>query len=408
MKKKFAIIVTILIAIIILALLVKGIFFKNSKEEINDYTQYADNEVFYTQATDIITELKNDYKLKNVDEKNSIYFKFIDENLQTIKQATIELYDQEGYLITELHTNEQGEIAINNLENDMTYYYLQTKTSEGLVVDEQLYKLKITQDKNNWTIIIVNADRKLSEEEMQKIIDRYKESVDNKAVNTNNELLSDNEKTEQEMALTTDEQIYLLLKDELRGLQLKVTSTERDLELENNKKAKGYTLRITNAYIMEYEVQPKDNEITILNSKKETTNKFYNGEEFYINKNSYGYVGYDVTIKFKYNDKIYKIKREIVLGEIGSALGAAHGRIELLLQNENGEIIVGERISLCNVISGSTNVIEYLVAKTGKDGVIDYYDVPEGKYVLKRLVNNEEISTEVFEVKRGELVEVKF
>lgn len=408
MKKKFLLTITILIAIIISLLLVKGVFFKNNKEEINDYTQYADNEIFYTQATDIITELKNDYKLENVDEKNAIYFKFIDENLQSIKQATLELYDKEGYLITELSTNEQGEIAINNLENDMTYYYMQTKTSEGLVVDEQLYKIVITPDENNFTIPIINADRKLSEEERQKIIDKYGETVKGKTANIENEILSDNEKTEQQSTFITSEYTYLLLKEELRGLQLKITSTERDLELENDKKAKGYTLRITNAYIMEYEVQPKDKEITIVNSKKEPTNKFYNGEEFYIDKNSYGLAEYDVIIKFKYNDKIYKIKKEIVRGEIGPALGTGKGRIELVLQNEKGELITDERISLCAVIAGSTKVREYLVAKTGKDGVIDYYDVPEGKYVLKRLVNDEEISTEVFEVKKGELVEVRF
>ena len=115
MKKKLAI--KLAIILIIIAIVIILIYMNNSKETIQDYTKYSDNEIFYSDISKVRQDLKYSYKLENQSVTNSIYIQCIDEDLKPIKEAKFEIYDTEGYIIMQANANESGIIAINNLEN---------------------------------------------------------------------------------------------------------------------------------------------------------------------------------------------------------------------------------------------------------------------------------------------------
>lgn len=407
MRKKLSIIFAIIFIITIIAIV--AIKNDNLQEDVQDYTQYPENEIFYSNIYEVQQSLKYNYDFEEQNYKNRVLIKCVDENLQPIKESKVEFYDSEGYIITDLTANEVGEIAINNLENNKTYYFKQTETRNGLVSDDTLYKIEIDYENYGFLQIIISADRILTDKEKEKIKEKYEQIAKKVEKNeddvTTYQALSDKEKEEKETTLIVP-QTYILLKDELAGLRLNITQTARDLRIDDND-ILGYTVRISNAYILEYEIETEDNEVSLMNSKKEITNKFYNGEEFYIkpNEGHIGYTKYKLIIKLKYNDKIYKIKKSIYLNNKGIGLG----RIELTAFKENTEeLSIGEKIRLESVVNATGEKIKVAVAKTGTDGKIQYYSVPVGKYVFTKLVGENEISSEVFEVKRDEMTEVQF
>lgn len=403
MKKKLAI--KLAIILIIIAIVIILIYMNNSKETIQDYTKYSDNEIFYSDISKVRQDLKYSYKLENQSVTNSIYIQCIDEDLKPIKEAKFEIYDTEGYIIMQANANESGIIAINNLENEKEYYFKQIETKNGLVIDDTLYTLKIDYKNDSFAQIIVNANRELAKEEKEEIFEKYNQSITNTDEIKTYKALSDKE-TEEKGTNNIIPQTYILLKDDLRGLKLKFTPTAETLSFEDER-LEGYTVRVSNASVLEYEIETEDNEVNLINSKKEITNKFYNGEEFYIktNEEHIGYTKYKFTIKLKYNDKIYKIYKEIYLNKEGLGLG----RIELTAFKENSlEISPNEKIRLSSVVNTTNDKVTMMVAETGTDAKIQYYKVPVGKYIFTRLVNEEEVSSEVFEVKRNEITEVQF
>ena len=101
---------------------------------------------------------------------------------------------------------------------------------------------------------------------------------------------------------------------------------------------------------------------------------------------------------------MYKISKDIYLKLNSNGIG----RIYLTVYDESGDISVGEYITLYNVVNNTDDKIKLMRIKTGKDGKIDYYSVPFGKYVLSKFVDGQEVFSDVFEVKSGDATEMKF
>ncbi len=406
MKKKYIIpIIVVFVCIFTIGAVIK----KNikSKQEIQDYTIYDESEVYYTDFLSTFSGLDSDYELKNnIDVENTMEFTYIDEELNPIKEAKAELYDNEGYFIMDLKANNQGKIALQGLENDTTYYIKQTETKPGLIVDETLYEVKMEYNAHSKGMVIVNSTRTLSQEDEKQIRAEYDKNNTNQNKETIYETLSEQEQ-EETKAVNLKEQTYILLKDDLKDLKLKFNKLEEDLNIEENIKAEGYTVRAQNAYIIEYEIETNNKEVTLYNSKKEKVNKFYNGEEFYVNVND-GYtdfVNLKFTITLKYNDITYKISKKINIGPFGDGRGIIRAKF---YDKETKQPRYGEKISLNRLVNGIEEKISYATEEVGTDGKIDFYLVPEGKYVLTRKIDGKEVSSEVFTVKSGEEVYVEF
>ncbi len=419
MKKKF-VIIGIFIVIIIAISIIAVVLYNNSDKEIIDYTKYPEEEVYFSDITNKLKEDDYSYDSENRNVKNRVVIKCIDKNLEPIKEAKIEFYDPEGYYMTEVVANSVGQIALNNFENDTTYYFKQVETREGLVVDDTLYSFSIEYDSYNKSLIMVNSDIKLSkeeeeeEEEEEEILARYEQSKiensnsDNKVeenTKTTYRLLSDNER-EERISNIGRMQKYYFLKDDLKGKSLEFVPAEQRKKIDDNYFTIGYTVRTSSCYVLEYEIKTDDNDVTFLNSDGKGTNKFYDGEKFYIKTSNThtGFTKLSFVIKIEDNGKVYKISKDIYLKLNSNGIG----RIYLTVYDESGDISVGEYITLYNVVNNTDDKIKLMRIKTGKDGKIDYYSVPFGKYVLSKFVDGQEVFSDVFEVKSGDATEMKF
>lgn len=405
MNKKYIIsIIAVFACILTIGVLVK-IFIKPT-QEIQDYTIYDESEVYYTSFNSIFPSLDSDYEIKDTDAQNTMEFTYIDENLNPIKEAKAELYDNEGYFIMGLKANNQGKIALQGLENDTTYYIKQTETKEGLVMDEALYEVKIEYKSHSKGMIIVNSATNLSKEAQEQVRSEFKENNKKGNEEITYGVLSEKEQ-EETRAVKLAKQTYILLKDDLKDLKLQFNKLEENLNLEENNKANGYMVRIKNAYIEEYEIETNNKEITLYNSKKEKTNKFYNGEEFYIKVNE-GYTDFanlKFTITLKYNDTTYKISKKINI----EPCGGGKGRIKALFYDkETKEPIKGEKIRLDRLVNGIEEKISYMTVEVQGNGEFNFYSVPEGKYVFTKKMDGKEVSSEIFTVKSGEEISVEF
>ncbi len=406
MKKKYWIIL-LLVLIVMIAAIATCLYMLN-KEEIKDYTNCPDEEMYYQQISEVFSYLDTGYQFESSkqNDSNRICIKCIDENLQPVKEAEVEFYDEEGYIIMRASANEQGEIALSEFEENTTYYFSQIKTRDGLVLDDTLYRMEIGDTIYTSNTFFVNADRELSEEEREEIKQRYQEGIKKNPEEDYGRLYSDQQKKEENVSLTRTYQ-YVLLKEDLKENKLSFVTSEQ--KFKDQYYYTRYAVRITDAYILEYQVEAVDENVTILNAKGEVTNTFYQGEEFYIKtaEDYTGYTKYLFTITFKYQDQIYKISKEAYFSAIIGDVGL--GSIEATFYDPaTGEIAVGERIRLDSVVHQTGEKIKNGSVESGTDGKIKFYNVPVGKYAFTRLVDGKEVSSEVFEVKKGETTLVDF
>ena len=405
MNKKYIIsIIIVVICIFTIGAIIK--INKKTAQEIQDYTIYDESEVYYTSFYSIFSSLDSDYEIKDTDVQNTMEFTYIDEDLNPIKEAKAELYDNEGYFIMDLKANNQGKIALQGLENDTTYYIKQTDTKEGLAINETLYEVKIEYTSSSKKMIIVNSTTNLSEEDQEPIRAKYEENNKKGNEEITYEVLSEEEQ-EETKAVNAMKYTYILLKDDLKYLKLQINKLEKQLDVEENSKADGYAVRVQNAYIMEYEIDTDNKDITLYNSKKEKTNKFYNGEEFYIKVND-GYTDF-ANLKFiitlKYNDVTYKISKKVNIGPYGQG----KGRIKALFYDkETKEPVKGERVKLDRIVNGMEEKTTYITVEVQENGEFNFYSVPEGKYVFTKKIDGKEVSSEIFTVKSGEEIYVEF
>lgn len=72
-----------------------------------------------------------------------------DDKSAPLASMKFNLYDSEGYLITQLETDEEGKVS-KNLEYGI-YYFKQADVPEGYIMDEKMYKIEI--NKENRTFI---------------------------------------------------------------------------------------------------------------------------------------------------------------------------------------------------------------------------------------------------------------
>ena len=70
-----------------------------------------------------------------------------DQDGNPIKDAKIELYDEEEYILNTGYTNQEG-LYTFNFDTTGTYYMQQLETPDGYVKDDTLYRLILDDDEN--------------------------------------------------------------------------------------------------------------------------------------------------------------------------------------------------------------------------------------------------------------------
>ena len=81
-----------------------------------------------------------------------------DEDGNPLKNAKIELYDEEEYILDTGYTNGDGIYAFN-FETTGTYYMQQLEAKEGYVIDDTLYRIRLDDDENfTFYTTIVNKE----------------------------------------------------------------------------------------------------------------------------------------------------------------------------------------------------------------------------------------------------------
>ena len=256
-NKKVIIFVLILFILFGVLFIMYQINCKDKNEvQVIDYTNYLDNEIFYQNFADIFFGVKSNYKIKEEETKNRVYIKIIDNNNNPITEGKIKVYSYDKSFILEQQVNSNGEIAINNLENDTRYYFEQSQTREGLQKDNTLYTLETAYMDKTFYKILINADHELTDEEEEKCIDDY--NLQEKSKNTANIIYSDEQKKEDNAFMVRDFS-FIMLKEELEGLKLSFATN--DPIKEDSKSLSKCTVRISNSHIINLEIEKFSNRI---------------------------------------------------------------------------------------------------------------------------------------------------
>lgn len=400
--KKRGLIVALVIAIILIIILVLTIYINKKPKTISDYTELGEK-IYYKEFSSLFSAKEIDYDLGKTSQENYICITVIDTNLNPIKGAEVEFYDKEGYLITAQETDENGIIAISELENNKKIYFKQTKTREGLIIDDTMYYIETNKESNRFVPILVNGDRKLEKEEVEKIEDKYITKDE-----ANYDVITSEQRTKEKNTKGIEEYRYIIKKDELNKKELIITSDNEKRGV--NGISRKCTIRIPDTYIqkVEIEVLKNNDRIKILDENDKERYTFENGESFYIEYGALEYIGdvkYNFTITFTYNNKNYKIKKS---ANLFSNPTASLGMIELMAYKPNtDEPLEDTTFRLVRIYDNNdtTNLGDF---ETGSSGKITYYKVPKGQYKLVKIIDDKEVETKIFEVKSGETTQVEF
>ena len=84
----------------------------------------------------------------------SLYAVDSNDSETKISGATFELYDEEGYILSTMTTNNEG-LAQEELEPG-TYYFQQQTTKNGYKIDDTLYRVKISNNQKTFKTTIKN------------------------------------------------------------------------------------------------------------------------------------------------------------------------------------------------------------------------------------------------------------
>lgn len=306
------VIISIVISLIILAKL-------NKNSNVIDLSNYPEDKVFYKNFLELLKESDSSYNANEENTTNRLLIKVYDTNYNPIKDSEIEFYDDEGYLIFEPKTDDEGKIAISGFERNKIYYFRQTEVSKGYVLDDTLYRLTL-EDKTDDSryITIINANRELTEEEKNDFL----ENIPKSELVQEDEIVATDMESEQykneKSALIYRHSKYAMTYKELEGLIMDVSVKVSSIE-KNNENYSEVTLRIPKAFIKKFsveEIDDNDNQITIMDTDKNEKNQFYDGERFLINTKAGQTLKtdkYKFNITFEYNKHTYKISKEVHL-----------------------------------------------------------------------------------------------
>ena len=413
MKK---IIIIFFIILIILGLLI-GI--KNSLKKSNflidfDYSNLKENEVFYQDFDELLGDSKytNCINIKEeFNSSNKILIRVLDNNFIPIPEAEITLYDENGYALADLKMNQNGELAIQGLENDVTYYLEQEKTKKDYVIDPTVYEVNIDSENKTFELTIFNAENEITaekKEELKKIYLDKKENTNTEEEKKEAVVITSEEAIMNQESMLNDSYSYSFFKDGLRGKKLFIYTYGTSI---NNYNLQQCSIYLEDCEILMAHVEDlyDDEDLVQITDKDGNLKKdFENNESFYVKYNFENYddnIQYQLTLIFRYKGKVYKIKKEI---SVGITKSGKNGYIDASFKDGEGNPLPGARAILKKVYPKSGKEEIFVVGvEVGDSGKLFFSRLKAGTYKLIKNYNDENLSEKIIEVKSGETTEVE-
>ena len=414
MKKKILIVGIALVLLLIGVIVIVKINLNNNIKVDIDYSNLSEEEVFYREFRECLGDsiYTNCINVRNFDENYRILFRVLDKQFNPIPGAKVLMMDSYGKPLLDITMNDNGEYAICGLENDSTYYFQQTETKDGFVVDSTVYRTKTDSERKTFVINFFNSDTDILEEEKNKLSEKFYENEEKKdssneeiktVVLNSEEAKSNSESTEKDMAT------YIFYKNELAGLKLEVykneVSTKKDYNLNE------CSIHIDNCEITNVHVEDLYDDTDLVHiTDKDGNNKndFQNNENFYVKYNYKNYddeIKYKITITFKYKNKVYKVSKMVPIGNDGQY--KLYGQIKAYFKDEEGKPLNGAKATLKRIYQKSdTEELMVCAVEVGDSGVLTFYKLPEGTYKLIKNYNDENLAEKIIEVKSGEMTEI--
>jgi len=402
MKKKLVIGI---LCIAVIAIIVAAIVL-SQMPKTTDYTKLAEKEIFYTNLSFEEMKLIDADEFENQSLNNRAYIKCIDENGNPIPEAEVELYDDDGYALLKRQANSDGVVAIANLEYNQTYYCKQTKTRDGLVMDDTLYSMEVSGDATNtYTVILVSSQNEMEEEARKEIAKKYADEYSEKLKSDVKVAISTNEINEKYSGNIQDQ--FLFCKEPLTNLKMEFVNTDEKLKISDEQTLSGKIIRIPGAQVLEYTITTNDTNVTFLNGKKEATNTFKDGEPYYIQTPTdySGGVKYRYEITFQYDGQIYKVAKELDK----MIMGSKRGSLEVTFyEGDTKELQTSKRNFLYLLNNVTKEKVPVFLGWSSSKGKMKFENMPFGTYVVSKIKDKEEIFTEEIEIKNEETVKVDF
>lgn len=316
----------------------------------------------------------------------------VDDANKPLANVTFEIYDEEGYLVNTVVTDENGKANVN--VGYGTYYFKETQAPEGYIMDETLYRFKVDEENRTFYQTVTNERHKgslliVKTDEDQtpiagvefKILDANKNEIT--TITTNEKGLAGVKNLPlgtyyyqevkapdyvmidngvYEFKLETKDQIVRkdIVNEKVKG-SLKITKVNDDDRAIANVK---FNILDENKNLVETVVTDKDG---IAVSKELTPGTYYYKEVEVPN----GYV-------LDSNEYKFEITSEGKLVAVKVVNHYAKGSLKIVKIDTNDTPLEGVEF---DILDESKNVVDHIV--TDKDGVATSKELPLGTYFYK-------------------------
>ena len=315
-------IITYILYLLLLVNLCFSIYLFKSKPTIIDQTKidydFTNSDIFATSFTELSSYYKDDLETTDI-----FCFVAIDEKANPVKGITIAFYDEKGHLLSEKETNLQGKICYEHVPLNDKYLYKVTSAPSGYNFDDTLYYLDASD--HLYRQYIYSTKKEYKEEEFYKAIDKYKEKLKLEKKKNNIFIERSTETDKDNISLKLKKIDYTFVEPPLEDKYIRIYA-EKSYSITDNLYTNRYRIRMRDAEIINYEVylnNPEEEDLLkklgtrFIIDEEENKRNIYNGDEdFYLiyeSRTSYKSSYANLILTFKYNNKIYKVKRNSIL-----------------------------------------------------------------------------------------------
>lgn len=317
----------------------------------------------------------------------------VDDANKPLANVTFEIYDEEGYVMDTITTDENGKASSKNLDYG-TYYFKEISAPEGYIMDETLYRFKldeenrtfyttVTNERYKGSLLIVKTDEDNTPIKGVKfnILDENKEVI--ATIETNEKGLAgvqnlplgtyyyqeieapDNviiDNGVYEFKLETKDQIVRkdIVNEKVKG-SLKITKVD-----DEDKVIAGVKFNVLdeNKNVVD-EIVTNENGIAV---SKELTPGTYYYKEVEVPD---GYVLDSEEHKFEITNDVTLVAVEVVNEK-------AKGSLQITKYDSNGSTLAGVEF---DILDENKNVVDHIV--TDENGKVESKKLPLGTYYYK-------------------------
>ncbi len=317
----------------------------------------------------------------------------VDDANKPLANVTFEIYDEEGYVMDTITTDENGKASSKNLDYG-TYYFKEISAPEGYIMDETLYRFKLDEENRTFYTTVTNERYKgslliVKTDEDNTPIEGVKFNI----LDENKEVITTIETNEKGLAGVQNLPLGTYYYQEIEApdnviidngvyefkLETKDQIVRKDIV---NEKVKG-SLKIT-------KVDDEDNVIAgvkfnVLDENKNVVDEIVTNESgIAISKEltpgTYYYKEVEVPDGYVLDSEEHKfeITNEVTLVAVEVVNEKAKGSLQITKYDSNGSTLAGVEF---DILDENKNVVDHIV--TDENGKAESKKLPLGTYYYK-------------------------